>query len=496
MNPTAVHPLYSVFQSDWGMMTDCYRGERTVKEKGTLYLPATPGMNIDGMQPNQKGWVDYQAYKMRARFPDFVSLAVEALLGVMHRKPAVVKLPKKMEPLLEKATVRGESLQMLLRRINTSQLVAGRLGLLADVPDGAPADVLPYIATYEAGAILNWDDAGESELLLVVLDESSYVRKETFEWEYLKQERVMLLQDGVAQMAVCQENFDPASLLTPSIAGRTLERLPFVIINSKDIVPDPDDPPLLGLARLSLACYRGEADYRHTLFMQGQDTLVIIGGGGDEEIRAGAGAKISVGQGGDAKYIGVSSQGLSEMRQAVEADHEKAAEIGGQLLASSAGQAESGDALRIRVSARTSSLNQIALAGAEGLQTILRTMAEWVGANPDEVEVAPNLDFADETMDGPTLVSFMTAKSLGAPLSKLSIHNLLRKRELTEMTYEEELAEIEKEAPEPTGAGDTEEDDLGEGTPAGDTDEQKEEDEKEQKAGQKNDRRTGKPAKE
>lgn len=490
MNPTAVHPSYSLFLTDWVTMADCYRGERTIKEKGTLYLPATPGHNADGMESGQKGWTDYTAYKTRARFPDFVAQAVEALLGVMHRKPAVIKLPKKMEPLLEKATIQGESLQMLLRRINTNQLVAGRVGLLADVPDEAPANVLPYIAMYEAQAIRNWDDQGGAELLMTVLDESTYVRQDMFEWNYVQQQRVLLLDEGVAKMAVVKDNFSMDSLVAPSIAGRTLERLPFVIINSKDIVADPDDPPLLGLAQLALACYRGEADYRQTLFMQGQDTLVIIGGTGDDEVRAGAGAKIEVGTGGDAKYIGVSAHGLSEMRQAVEADHEKAAEIGGQLLAASDGNAESGDALRIRVSARTSSLNQIALAGAEGLKTTLRTMAEWVGANPEEVEVTPNLDFTDDTMDGPTLVSFMTAKSLGAPLSKRSIHNILRKKELTEMTYEEELAEIEKEAPEPTGGGDEEGDDLEEGTPAGETDEQ------EKEAGKKTDRRTGKPVKE
>lgn len=494
MNPTAVHPQYSVFQADWDTMTDCYRGERAIKERGKTYLPATPGQQADGMEVNQKGWLAYQAYKMRARFPDFVSLAVEALLGVMHRKPAEIKLPKKMEPLLEKATIRGESLQMLLRRVNTSQLVTGRVGLLADVPDGAPADILPYIATYEARSILNWDDQLKAELLLVVLDESQFVRKDMFEWEQVRQERVLALQDGVVQMGLFQENFDPAAMITPSIAGRTLERLPFVIVNSKDIVPDPDDPPLLGLAQLALACYRGEADYRQTLFMQGQDTLVIIGGS-DDEVRAGAGAHITVGQGGDAKYIGVTSEGLSEMRLSIENDHKQADRISGQLIAASDGQAESGDALRIRVSARTSSLNQIALAGAEGLKTLLRTMAEWVGANPDEIEVTPNLDFADEQLDGPTLVSFMTAKNLGAPWSKKSIHNQMRKRELTTMTYEEEMDEIEQESPEPMGGGD-EVDDTEEGTPAGDTDEQQEEEDKKRKAGQKTDRRTGKPVKE
>ncbi|MBD4208505.1 hypothetical protein GUH47_21445, partial [Xanthomonas citri pv. citri] len=50
--------------------------------------------------------------------------------------------------------------------------------------------------------------------------------------------------------------------IEPTIRGKTLNRIPFVFINSKDIVARPDDPPLLGLVNLALAIYRGDADYR------------------------------------------------------------------------------------------------------------------------------------------------------------------------------------------------------------------------------------------
>jgi hypothetical protein len=138
---------------------------------------------------------------------------------------------------------------------------------------------------------------------------------------------------------------------------------------------------------------------------------------------------------------------------------------------SSSREAESGDALRIRVSARTASLNQIALAGAEGLQTALRTIAQWMGANPAEAKVTPNLDFVDEQMDGQALVSLMTAKSLGAPLSKRTIHDRMREQEITALTFEEEMEEIESEEPEPTGGGDTEEP-VDDTQRTGDTDQQ------------------------
>jgi hypothetical protein len=456
------HPLYAEYVEDWTVITDTFRGERKIKEKGLLYLPATPGQIADGMSTKDKlGYKNYDAYKLRARFPDFVAQAVEAILGIMHHKPPTIDLPEQMEDLRERITIHGESLEVLLRRINEHQLVTGRVGLLADIADDVKVGTMPYIALYKAGDMINWDDEYTEDnvlrtLNLVVLNESGYERDDNFSWKFGAKFRVLLLGDikektgGLYRMGLFQGDndttFDKSALIEPSIGGKTLDKIPFVFINSKDIVPDPDDPPLLGLAKLALTVYRGEADYRQTLFMQGQDTLVVIGGVMEEGVlRVGAGARIEVQQGGDAKYIGVSSEGLAEQRMALENDRTEAGDVGGKLLDTTGHTAESGDALRIRVSARTASLNQIALAGAEGLQSILRTIAEWIGATPDEVVVTPNTDFADDTLEGRTLVDYMTAKTLGAPLSLESIHRILQEKDLTVKTYEEEITAIEAE---------------------------------------------------
>jgi len=464
MSISTTHPLYAEYLADWIQMSDSYAGERRVKEKHLLYLPATPGQIEDGLRAGQDGETHYKGYKTRARFPSFVSQAVEALLGIMHAKPATIELPAQMEALRENATVKGESLQMLLRRINEHQLVTGRLGLLADVANDSTIGTMPYIAIYKAQDIINWDDGKREELVyqvlnMVVLDESEFERVNNFDWKQVKKYRLLVLgelqenaAEGTYQMGVYREDgtmeFDENAMIVPSIGGTTLSKLPFVVINSKDIVADPDDPPLLGLSQLAMTVYRGEADYRQAIFMQGQDTLVLMGGDGDNP-RIGAGAVVNLPINGDAKYVGVQSKGLPEMRKSLENDRAEAAEIGGKLLDSRGGEAESGDALRIRVSARTASLNQIAQSGAEGLQSILRTIATWIGANPEEVIVEANRDFADDQLDGQTLVQYMTAKSLGAPLSKRSIHRILQEKDLTEMEFEAEMIEIEGEAPEP-----------------------------------------------
>ncbi len=131
MGVDSKNPLYAKHLPDWDQMRDTYKGERVIKDAGTKYLPATAGMVADGfVRPEQKGFKAYKSYRQRAVFPDIVNEAIEALLGVMHHKPATIELPESMEILRDNATMRNESLQMLLRRINEEQLALGRVGLL------------------------------------------------------------------------------------------------------------------------------------------------------------------------------------------------------------------------------------------------------------------------------------------------------------------------------------------------------------------------------
>jgi len=461
----AKHPAYIKALPDWELISDAKDGERTIKEAGTKYLPPTSGMEADGMTGVGVGLKAYNAYKRRARFPDVVEVSIQALIGIMHSKPPTIELPSVMEPLRLAATTEGEGLEPLLRHINEAQLTEGRIGLLVDVETGARIGRLPYIAVYNARSIINWDNGTRDGLVaqnlnFVALDESEDERDHNFEWEFEIKTRIAILGDveanegknegAVYSVGVFREAnsaFSLGAMMVPSVGGRTLDEIPFTFINSDDIVPAPAKPPLLGLGNLAISIYRGEADYRQALFMQGQDTLVVLGGEEDTVYRTGAGASISPPIGGDAKYIGVDSNGLSEMRLSLENDRSAADQRSGQMLDTTSRAKESGDALRIRVGARTTTLNQIAMTGAFGLQNCLRQMAKWIGVNPDDVVVTPNLDFVDDRLDGRTLVEYMTAKSLGAPMSLESIHNIMEQKGLTDKTFAEELAAIEAEEP-------------------------------------------------
>ncbi len=435
-------------------------------------------MFADGMlNERATGYQAYVAYKRRAVVPDLMKDAVEAMIGVMHHKPPVIELPESMEPLREFATLRNESLEMLLRRINEEQLVTGRCGLLADIPMTPSQPTgnvkaaamtttlsdLPYIALYEAEDIINWDEGRRDgieveNLNFVSLDETEFERDNEFEWEEQKKYRVLILGEvdenepqgmGTYRVGVFRENdvtFNEEVLIEPSYRGNRLNMIPFVFVNSCDIVATPDVPPLLGISNLVLTIYRGEADYRQNLFMQGQDTLVTIGlGEQDEQLRVGAGGRIDLPTGGDAKFIGVSNHGISEQREALENDYNRAMQKGGQLLDSTSRERESGDALKIRVAARTATLNRLALTGAFGLEQILKKIAVWIGADPEQVSVQPNLDFVDDQFKPDDLVKLISAKNLGAPIALETVHRWLQNQDMTDLEFEEEVAKIEEE---------------------------------------------------
>ena len=433
------HPQYIDAEPIWERLLHTFEGQDVIKDQSIVYLRPTDSMTKRGALSKQgDGWDEYLRYKERAQFPEFVSEAIGHLLGVMHRKEPEITLPAKMESLRENASPDGSGLEALLRRINKNQILYGRYGLLLDISEDNP---VPYIVGYIARDIINWD----SDRSLVVLDESSQER-DNFEWKDIEQYLVLELEDGeykVATHRIGDEDLPPE--VTPMLQGKPFDQIPFVFVNAGDLTTDIDKSPMEPLSNQTLNIYRGEADYRQGLHMQGQSTLVIIGVDDDDaEVEVGAGAVIYTPT--DAKFIGVDPTGLPEMRQSVENDRSVAVSMGAKLLdPDNEGSRASGDALRTRVSAHTANLARIALTGAEALQDILRMAAVAMGEDPEEVKVEPNIDFVDSGMSGKDLADLMLSKSMGAPLSQASIHKKMAQGDLTTLTFEEEQALVEED---------------------------------------------------
>lgn len=488
------HPEFDENKERWERLQDCFDGEDAVKAKGIKYLPATPGQILDGMSAtctnkDNFGYQSYQNYKRRARFPDFYGEGVKTLVGIMNEKPAKIVVPERMNYIFNSVTRNNENVHTLLRKIHFAQLTMGRGGLLAELGTQKTATPQPYLELYEALKIINWDDGryndknndGETSITtdktrlnMVVLDESGSKRKGGFTWEAVNSYRVLSLgslQSQVDNVSSDGETYHQyvvesdtqvtsAEEITPQSRDKPLTKIPFTFFGPLDLDAKVDQPPLDGLAILCLHIYMAQADYRQTLFMQAQETLVVVGGiknaappgpkntAEKEALRVGADSRIDVGPNGDAKYIGVSSKGLSEMRVAIENDNQLAAVRTGQLLAPGKMSMESGEALKTRVAGQTATLTSVAVASALALERALQDIALWLGEDPAKVKVEPNLDFSNYRVATQDLVQMITAKRLGFPVSFKTLHQVARERGVTTLTFEEELQEIAKDPEE------------------------------------------------
>jgi hypothetical protein len=475
MSVNFVHPRFTYFQDDWAQCRDCYRGERVIKDAGSKYLRPTSAMCLDGYpSTSSKGWYDYEGYKHRAAFYNYTKEAVSNYLGMLWYREGSVELPKRMEFLRDKATREGESIMQLWRNMHEEALITGRGGVMADMYPGLTLEEPnTYLTMYKAENIRNWDEGEKDQVVrdslnLVVLDESTPKRNSDFGWEELRQYRVLLLGDTEVNEASNgkaiyynglfkeEDAFDHNAMIAPNYRGNTWKKIPFVFFNSKDIVADPDEPPMLNLSNKDLTIYRLDADYRQTLFLQGQHTLVIIGEGSTEEggpekekpVRTGAGAVIRLANPqSDAKYIGITNAGLSEMRQALEDDKRTAEVLSGSLTDPRSNEKESGVAMQTRVAGQTASLLSIAHTVAEALQRGLRFIAEIMGENPEDVKVTPNTEFSAAKLAPKDLLDLQSAKNSGLPITEESVHQNIKRAGLTDKSYEDEKAQLDEEEP-------------------------------------------------
>ena len=443
------HPDYDKMLPDWDLVRDAIEGESAVKDQGDVYLPKPSGFTAQ----EDGGAKMYNAYQLRAKFPEIMGPSIRGMVGVIHRVAADIELPTQLEPMFEMATKDGQSLSALHERITYELLATGRYGLLVDAPADGEGD-LPYIAGYKAETIINWSVDSD----FFVLDETRLVR-DGFQWDEVEQYRVLKLgeddsQDPNAPPGVyTQQVFEGESegeILKPTMrGGGSLEEIPFVVVGSTDVAADVDEIPLMGVARAAFTMFRLDADYKWQLFMSGQETLFVYSDTDAPVQVVGASVVINLPSGSKAEYIGPSGKTIEAHKQAIIDERNQAVAAGARIFDTEKKAQESGEALKIRFAAQTATLTSIAINSAKGLERALKFCALFVGADPDQVVVKPNLQFIDTILD-PKDAKALMEMWMGGAISKQTLDENLQRGGIRsyERTFEEEAELIDEEIPD------------------------------------------------
>lgn len=369
------HPSFTAARlAEWALCDRAYQGETAIKEFGVEHLPMPGGYK--GLSDG--GFEAYRAYLTRAQFPDIMAPSIGAMVGIVHGTEIQIEMPTALEYLHEAAD--GDSLTLvdLHRRITRGLLVLGRMGVLADAPeDGGD----PFLSVYRGPTITNWDKD------FFVLDES-HMARDGFTWEHVKQFRVLELVDGRYRQTLHKgtEVID----MTPTMQGGGLmDSIPFAVGSAKDMGPQIETPPLIGVARASVAMYQLSADYRLQLFMSGQETLVAINGPAPELVGAGVVHEM-IGDGDkqpDLKYVSPTCSGIAAHKEAIEMNRDAAAQAGARLFDQGERAQESGEARALRYRSETANLQSVAQMSCALLERGLRGIAVMKGLDPAQVIV-------------------------------------------------------------------------------------------------------------
>lgn len=460
------HIEYEKRESDFCTIRDSLEGQRAIKAKRSTYLPVPPGMTDGGgtstvlASGKRVGNSRYSFYLSFAEFPELCGPVLTGFQGIIHASPPHIKLPSKMEYLLEEATPDGHPLLTLWKRVTREVISMGRIGLLLDF--SLTGDKV-YIVAYVTENIINWREFSPREgggAEIVSLRESIAVQKDDdpFVMENQVRYRELRSQDGVYKTQTWTENQGTTSqqgglvasgYTIPVYFGSPLDFIPITIINPIDSGFVYEPIPLLPLVRRCLSIYRLSADYRRSLYIKGDPQVWIAGVQENEAPEEIGGESIWTfpNPAASANYLDIDGNGIPLVRDAIKEEFDRFYHEGGKLLDSSDKAAESGEALRRRQVAQQVSLRDIAQSTGEAFELVLKKIAYIMGEDPNKVEFKPDLDFAEPNIDGQELLEIMTAKGVGAPLSMESIHGLARRGGLTNMTFEEEEKKINSEGP-------------------------------------------------
>jgi hypothetical protein len=451
------HADYAYRKPDWTKLRAFAEGARAVRGAGETYLPRLAGQTDP----------EYVAYKMRAEVYGAIDRTIDGLEGAIFLKAPKVEVPKSndIEALLADVDLMGQTLVEWIRNQVREVLTVARGGVLIDHTPAAGKEQRPYLVTYVAERILNWETSilnGVETLTLVVLEE--FVRRpaktDPFVKESVRQFRVLLLDVENPESPVYHvqlwtaaddkgETFAMTSDVTPLRRGEPLHEIPFYFLGATGQSITPEKPPLTDVVELCHQHYMAAADYGHGLHWVGLPTPWVTGVRDKDQLKIGPSTAIML-ENEEAKVgmLEFTGTGLSSLEKRLQDLERKMAILGARILEEQKREAEAAETVKIRQGGDISTLGAISDAVSRAVEAVVERLLWWAGRDEADVTIELNMDFQLVKLSPEELTALVQTWQAGGLSKETFLWNLKRGQLMPEdRTVEDELAKLETETP-------------------------------------------------
>lgn len=459
-----LHTAAAAALDEWKTVRDCIAGARSIIAGKERYLPSL------SKEPPE----EYQKRQSRAVFFNATARTLEAMVGLLFRKPPEIELPDAFKAFLADCDLRGNPFVSYARDIANEVSSVGRAGTLVDWNE---AEGRPYCAAYTAENIVNWQTArvaGRTVLTLVVLKESAVMPSDDpFAPKIVEQYRVLRLEHTEALITGCvselwQKNAENkfAMIQTGELVrkGAPLLAIPFVFHNADKPGPDIGRVPLSDLAHVNVAHFRTSADLENGRHICGLPTPYAFGldanteeGSKPKELYLGSNyAWTSNNANAKAGFIEFTGQGLSALEKGLEEKEKQMAALGARLIEPPKKDAEAYETVQLRAGAEASTLARIGMLTTESLTWVLAWVQWWQGTQGNVQEAADGLvftlnkDFVSTAITPEMLTAIVSARQANLISAETMFFNLQRGEFFPDgRTWEDEQGSIEENPPMP-----------------------------------------------
>lgn len=473
MPVNSTHPDYDANLPTWLRARDVLAGEDAVKSGGEKYLP-----RLDSQTPDE-----YSAYKNRASFFNATARTAEGFVGLIFRRPPVIKLPENnsgvgraLKDFQNDVDMLGTGLPAYAQNVVDEVISVGRGGTLLDWEE---VEQRVNAVFYAAEQIINWrvDRVNGRNLpTLIVLreDGDQKIKGDDFIEETIERLRVLRLvplagesekkQAFAVQVEIWEvrdkkgkkQEWVKTETRTPLRLGKPLPQIPFVFHGPRHSLPQVDKLPLGDIIAVNLDHYRLDADFKHGLHFTALPTAWVSGFDKGSTLRIGSStAWVTEVVGATAGFLEFKGQGLETFERAQDRDERLMAVLGSRLLEPQKRVGETADAIELRQSGENNVLSTISTSVSESLTQMLQWVHWWNSTEelPDNVgreivSVELNTDFSIRGLSSDELKAVVLAWQAGA-LSQDTMFDLFRKGEVLPegRTNEKEAALIKSAKP-------------------------------------------------